>query len=202
MVDGLAERRNGAAQLVLAEGAPAPAGLGVQLHERSIDLLTQRIDAEQPQPHLDRRLGRALAHVMAEQLRQRLQHELPQPLSLGQQPLLEWRLLDGQSREEISPIQRHGPLERVHRPAGRVALEGRHVDVDGGPVQGHRGPIQDERRGIRRGERPAKAEQRLAKAISRGVLPPASPEHRGQLVAGMWPARGDRQVGHQRLRFP
>lgn len=49
---------------------------------------------------------------MSEELRERLEGELAQPLPLRAQPVLERRLLEADSLEEISPVERGGALER------------------------------------------------------------------------------------------
>jgi hypothetical protein len=80
------------AVLVLTKRGRAPTMVGVETHERPVHRLLQRVEAEQLEGRLHRRVGLALS-LVCQQPGQGLHCELPQPLLLSDQPLLEGRLV-------------------------------------------------------------------------------------------------------------
>ena len=81
-----------------------------------------------------------------EELRQRFEGQLAQPLALREEPLLERRLLEGEAFKELAAIERGGAVEGGRRAFGDLALELGHVHVDGGRVQGNGLAVDQQRR--------------------------------------------------------
>ena len=139
---------------------------------------------------------------MGQELRERLERELPEPLALPEQPLLERGLVQGESGEEVAPIEGTGLREGVGRALGHPPLEDHHVDLDGDRVQCHRLVINAERRRIGRGEALPKHEDRLPDVVPGGLRPKVPPEQGGELVPGMGLAERQREIGQERLCLP
>ena len=138
---------------------------------------------------------------MTEKLRQRFERQLAKSLALREQPLLERRLLEREAFEEVAAIQRGGALERSRRALGDPALELRHVYLDGDRVQRDGFPVDQQGRGLR-GHCLPQREERLAEAPARLRFPHATPEQGGELLAGMRPARREREEREERLSLP
>ena len=82
------------AALVLAERGGAPSLPDVQLHQCAMNGLAQRIQREDTERGGYRCFHGAGCHVHREQLLQRGQRQLPQPVALPGQPVLERGLVD------------------------------------------------------------------------------------------------------------
>ena len=188
------------ALLVLPERRASSPGLGVQPHQRPVRRLLQRVQPQQRQPCLNGGVGLAGLPVLRQELRQRLQRQLAEPLPLPQQPLLEpARPLHAQPRQQVPPVERRRRRQRRRRPLGDPALERRHVDLHRRRVQRDRVALHAHPAG---GQRPPQREQRLAEAVPGLALRAVSPEQRRELVARMRPPGGQSQVGQQRLGLP
>src|SRR5262245_6598931 len=109
----------------------------MQPHERAVHGLLEAIDHEElarcPE---SRREGAGLA-LMRESLRQRLQRQLAQALSLVHQPRLERLLVDTESIEEVAAIKKRSFRQRLRRLAGEPG-ECRDVELDRGGIERHR----------------------------------------------------------------
>src|SRR6266545_1170723 len=193
--------KNAETDLVLPKGRRPPAELNVKTHDRAMDGLLQGVEREEPERRLRRRLRRLRGALMTEKLRQRFERQLTQSLALREQPLLERRLLEREAFEEVSAVQRGGALERGRRALGDLTLELGHVHVDGDRVQGDSFPGDQQCRGLR-GDCLPEREKRLPEASARLRFSHATPEQGGKLLAGMRPARREREEGEERLSLP
>ncbi len=198
--------------LVLGEGAPAPAGEGVELHEVAVGLLGERVDAEQPLGVLDGDAVAAALAVLGDQRAQRLHHRLAQALLLLLEPALELlAVAHGTAGEQLAAVELDGARQGeridmlVAETEAQTLLEGFEVDPElGAGVEGDRLVGGEERlpgRGrVSRsaaGERRAQVVERLAQAapgVGRFVL---RPEQAGEALAGVRRAAAGRQVGEQ-----
>ncbi len=66
----------------------------------------ERVERQQPERARHRRLDGARLLLVRHQPREPLEGELPQPLALAQQPLLERRLVERQPRQKIALVER------------------------------------------------------------------------------------------------
>ena len=187
------------ALLILPERRAPPPLLGVKPHQRPVRRLLQRVQRQQFERGLHRCLCGPRLSLMRQQLRQPLQRQLPQPLPLGDEPLLEQRLVHGEAGEQVALVERGGLLQRLGRALGHQPLEGRDVDIDHGAIQGESFALEQERRRPRLAKCLANREECLAQARPRRLLPDFSPEQCCELVAGVRLAQGDREVAQQRL---
>ena len=105
------------AHLVLLERGSPPPLAGIEPHERAVHRLLQGIQPEQPHRRLNRALrARGLA-LLGQQPRQGLQRHLPQPLPLGDEPLLEQRLVHGEAQQQVPAVQLGRLLQRLGVPS-------------------------------------------------------------------------------------
>ena len=155
-LDAQLAREDAHTLLVLAKRGAAPAALRVQPHQRAMHRLLQRVERQQLQRGLHGRLTGVNLPLVREKLRERLQGQLTQPLALAQQPLLERRLVDRESAEQVALIDRAGLCERRRRALADQPLEGRGVDIHGARPQRQRVAVLLQRRGI--AQRPADRE--------------------------------------------
>ena len=75
------------------------------------ELLVQRIEGQEAERGLHRRLHRAGLALAAQQLAEQVQRLLMQPFALGRQPVLEARLVDPDAVEEAALAERGGALQ-------------------------------------------------------------------------------------------
>ena len=71
----------------------------------------------------------AALRLLGQQPRQGLQRHLPQPLPLGDEPLLEQRLVHGEAQQQVAAVELGGLLQRLGSPLGDPLFEGHHVDL-------------------------------------------------------------------------
>ena len=86
---------------------------------------------------------------------QGLQGHLPQPLPLGDEPLLEERLVHIEAQEQVAAVELGGVLQRLRSSLGDPPFEGHHVDLHRGGVEGQGLPFDPQGRRVDTGERPA-----------------------------------------------
>jgi hypothetical protein len=187
--------------LILAQRGRTSAEVRVASHQGAVHRFLQRIERQQPDRARHGRLDGARPPVVSEQPRQGLHGQLAQPLALPEQPFLERRLVERESAQEVTAVERHGPLQRRQRPLAHRLLEHR-------GVHGHRGGRQRQGVGLLSqdvaldvAERLANREQRLPQAGPGRVLTDAAPQQGGERVAGMCPPGRQRQIGQHRLRL-
>jgi hypothetical protein len=180
------------ALLVLPERGPPPSLLRVEAHQRSVHGLLQRVQRQQPESAQHRRLDGARLALVCQQPREGLEGELPQPLAFAQQPLLERRLVERQSRQEIALVERARAREGLRRAVSEEPLEVRDIDADAAAIEGNRVPVEREARrgGGRQGL--AQGEEGLTQAVAGRLLADPAPEQRSELVAGVGLAEGKR----------
>jgi hypothetical protein len=94
--------------------------------------LLQRLQRQQLERRLHRRLLRPCVAVVSHELAQCLQRQLPEPLPLGEQPMLERRLVDGHSGEQVPLIELSSLFEGGRSGLGHQPLEGSHIHIDEG----------------------------------------------------------------------
>jgi hypothetical protein len=109
--------------LVLPERGVAPAVQSVQLHQRAMHDLLQRVEHQELLRGLDGR-RRTRLHLMSKQSSQCLERQIAQPLPLDYQPFLERRAGEPHACQQISSIELRRLLKGFGiRPAGKP-LEG------------------------------------------------------------------------------
>ena len=116
---------------------------GVEPHQRPVNGLLQRVEREESQRGLDGRLGRARDRCWARSRARASRASLAQALALGQEPVLERRLLDREARRGGRPgrgaaasVERARATSR--RPAARTPPRPRSPRRDQGPPCRHR----------------------------------------------------------------
>jgi len=97
---------------------------------------------------------------MSEELRQGVHGQLPEPLSLGDQPVLEQRAAEGQALEEITAIEldRFGQGFRIVRRGQSRKSHG--ININGGAVEGDGLAVQGQAGGIGKSQSSAQYKQR------------------------------------------
>lgn len=88
--------------LVLLEGRPPAAESGVEAHEAPVDRLLKRIERDQSQRRPERILCSSGLTLPGKQPGQGLDCQLPQPLSLGHEPVLEERPTEGEALQKVT----------------------------------------------------------------------------------------------------
>ena len=83
--------------LVLAQRGLAPAGVGVEPHQRPVDRLLERIEREELQRRLHGRIGRSALSMVDEEAGEDFEGQLSQALPFAHEPLLEGRLGERES---------------------------------------------------------------------------------------------------------
>ncbi len=195
-------RQQVAADLELTQRRGVPPLLHVELHQRAVHGLLQRVERQQSQRRFDRALGPAAVGVQREHPRQRVHGPLAQPAAAGHQPVVERRLARVQGLEKLAGVQRRRVLQRFARAIGEKALEFERVDVDTPGRQrdrlaGARGELV-----VTEVECPAQNEQGLAQAGAGLGLAAVAPQQRGELGAPLRAPGLQREVGEKRLRLP
>ena len=143
------------AHLVLLERGSPPPLADIEPHERAVHGLLQGIQPEQPHRRLNGVLrGRGLA-LLGQQPRQGLQRHLPQPLPLGDEPLLEQRLVHREAQQQVPAVQLGRLLQRLGSPLGHPLFERHHVDLHPEGIQRQGLTFDPQRRGVGTGQRPA-----------------------------------------------
>ncbi len=191
---------SGDADLVLVQGGAAAPELGVETHERAVHGLVERIERQDPESRLHGGLGRTDDALLGEELGKGAQGKLVQALALAQQPLLERRLVQGESGEEVALVESGGLLQRLEGASLHVLLEGQSIDGDRRRIEGD--GLRVGAQNVYAGQGPANGGQRLAQARAGLGLAHVAPEQRGDLVAGVRLTERQSEVGEQGLRFP
>jgi hypothetical protein len=163
--------------------------------------LLEGIEGKESEGGTDRGFGRAGRTLVREQPGHGLERELPQPLPLEGEPLLERRLRHAEAGQEVALVEGDRARRMVGVAGGRVTLERRHIGDDDRRVQGNRAGLEADC-GRVGGQAPAKSEERLPEGGPRPRLRRVAPEERRQLVPRVRPARRKRQIGEQCLGFP
>jgi hypothetical protein len=70
--------------------------------------LLERVERDQPQRRAKGRPGCSRPALLREQPREGLQRQLPQPLALGHEPVLEQGPAEGEALQELAPVEVDG----------------------------------------------------------------------------------------------
>src|SRR5206468_11707024 len=97
--------------------------------------LLQWIECDEPERRLDGGLERRRPLLMSEELRQGVHGQLPEPVSFGDQPVLEERSAEGHALKEVAAIERGGSRQGLLVVHLRQFREGDGVDVNGTDVE-------------------------------------------------------------------
>lgn len=104
----------------------------IELHQRAMRGLVERLECQQAKGDLHTALRTLASHVMRKELSKCLDGSRPDPLTLKLQPLFERPLVHAEALEEIAVVQTNGLLERLARITREAALKP--DDVDNKPV--------------------------------------------------------------------
>ena len=108
----------------------------IEPHERPVGGLPQGIEREQPPGRGNRRLA-IPDRLVVEQFGEPLAGALVEALALITQPVLEGRVVDADTVEEISSVELSCPFERRGRPVVDQPLELGHVHVECVGIEQH-----------------------------------------------------------------
>jgi hypothetical protein len=185
-------REQVAAETVLAQRRGALATQRVQLHQRAVHVLAQRVERQQAHGGALRRLRRVGGALAIEQCRERAERLLAQQLAFAAQPLLEWRRVDVEAGEQVAAIGRGRGVEHT---GGDVGAQRQRIDHHCRRREGHVVGT-----GVQRavGQDPAQRRQRLAQTPARLLLGAILPQERGEDVAGLRHAGVKREIAEQR----
>ena len=123
-------RRSLFASRILIERLSGVAHLAVEPHEATVHVLLDRIDGQEPQSGLHRRLAFSMPLLVSQKLVQALDGQGIEPPAFADQPLLEWALVEIKTLQELAPVEREGTGQRHRIPATHRILEFTHVDDD------------------------------------------------------------------------
>ena len=192
---------HGHAPLVLGKRRRAAAELSVEAHHGPVDSLLERIQRRQAQRRPECRVGRPRLALVGQEPRQPLDRQLPQALSLCEEPFLERRLPDSEPGEQVSTVEPSGGVESFRGAFAYAHLEGRDVDLDRRRVQRDRLPVEAESGRLGSGQGLPEGEQGLSETGPGLEVRDLAPEEGSQLVTQMRLARGEGEIGQQRLDF-
>ena len=116
--------------LILLERGGAPSLPRVQLHERAMYILLQRVQRKKPDRGLDGSLHVAGGGLLPQEITDGLECKLAQTLSFGSEPFVKSSLIDAESFQQLTPIEQRCLLERCNASLGHQLLETRNVDLD------------------------------------------------------------------------
>ena len=186
------------ARPVLPERGAAPALAVVQLYQRAVNGLLERIEREPAQGSIDRARHVSGLDLVIEEAAESRDRSLPQAIAFGPEPGLESRLVEDETLQEVARVQVRRLPKGFRRPDGERALEVLDVEVDAARVECD-GAIVCDNAGLERVARGAAQDrQRLSKTLSRLLVCTVAPEQRRELVAGA-ASPGDREVREERL---
>jgi hypothetical protein len=146
-----------------------------------------------------RRVYGALAYEPCEETAERLDRQLAQPLALRDQPLLERRLADGESLEQVAPVEIDRLFRGLDRARGRETLERGGVHVHRAFGEHHAVVVDHEGRRLR--QRPSQHEQRFTEVLAGTTVVDVGPQQSGELVSGLALRWVEGQVGQKRLNL-
>ena len=187
---------------VLLERGTDPILIHVEPHEGAVHELLQRIEAQQPQGHLDSALDGTSDRIVVEQAAQDVVPQFLQPAALGREPSVELLAALGQARHQLATVKGRGQLQSFGRPVRGQPLEAHDIDLDGVGPDRCVARIDDKEIATIVGQRSAQPRQRLAQVGSRPVVGPVAPQEAGQPLPRLRPPRLHREVGEQGTRPP
>ena len=187
------------AGLVLAERRASPVLSRVEAHQRPMHGLLGRLEPEQPYRGLDGVLHGVGSRVVGEQLREALDGQLPESLSLGSKPFLEGGLGDAHTLEQVAAVERRRPFQRFGAGRRRQRFEPRDVHLDRRRADADVVALLDEARsrGTRQGL--TQRHEGLPETVARALVGRVAPQKRRQLVARDHPSGLEREIGEERL---
>jgi hypothetical protein len=100
-----------------------------------MDRLLDGVESEEAKRRLHRPIEVTVRALLREQSRHCVLGQLAQTLSLNEEPLLEWRLLQREAGEQVPLVESQSAFESLGRAVGHLALEGRDVDLDRARVE-------------------------------------------------------------------
>ena len=164
------------AQPVLANGGSATALARVELHDGAVQGLLERVDGQRAECRGDGGLDAVLAQLALQQPVQGREGDLPESLTLGEQPVLERASLRGEALQEVALVQRRRPLQGVAIPRRRKPLEDNGVDVDPVCLELHGLAVDPQGRLNPMVQRTAQRRQRVPQALAGLRLSAVPPE--------------------------
>src|SRR5262245_42354263 len=97
-------------------------------------------------------------------------------MSLQQQPFFERSVAEIEPIEQISAIERGGPLQLLRRALECQLLELRHIDRDAGSLQAQEIPVSKQGRRVHLSQRFSELEDSLLQAVPRMAVAAVAPE--------------------------
>jgi hypothetical protein len=171
----LAAQRVGA-EAVLPKGISAPPRGRIDLHECAMGRLLETVEAEQPECRVLRRVVRAGAKLPGEEISQDRDRRLVQRDSFGDQPRLEFRLIDDEVVEQRSPIEQRGVAQRRLAPISSQPGKGVDIHLYRTRPKADTVGVQDQQSEVTLEKQTTEQEQRLPQAAPRLLLRALPPE--------------------------
>src|SRR5690349_1850357 len=142
--------KDGDAVLVLAQSGAALSSRDVEAHQGSMDILVQSVQREQPARGANGRVDRSGTRLMLEEPGESLSGQFPEPLALGEEPLVERVRLRVEAGQKIALVERERLLQRCPTASADELLETRHIDVQPRGIQRHGVGVEHENAGTRK----------------------------------------------------
>ena len=139
--------------------------------------------------------------LMREKLPERLNGKLAQTFTLGPQPLLEGRLLNADSLQQVPAVERRRLLERLGRPFGRQLLERGHIDVNRARIDADGVRPLYQAGGVSSGQGLAQRDEHLPQTVTSALIRRVAPQERRQFVTRLHLPDMEREVGQERFRL-
>jgi hypothetical protein len=115
--------------------------------------LLQGIEPKQPHRCPDGALDARGLRLMDQQSRHGGQRHLSQPLPLGDEPLLEERLVHVETQQQVATVDLGSLLQRPGSPLGDSSLEAHHIDLHPVRVQSQGATLDPQGRRVGSGQR-------------------------------------------------
>src|SRR5215467_6261577 len=189
-------------EVVLPERGGAPTELVVELHQRPMHRLAQRLDGEESDGRLNCGLEIGGRDLDRKKLPQNVKSPLPQTGALRPQPILEWRLAQRESHQQVTGVEGRSALKGLARAPVRQLLEHGHVHLYPIRVQRETVALGQERRRLSIGQRPTQLDQSLPEAVPGLLRRHVTPEQGHERFAWTDEARAKSKVGEQSPRLP
>src|SRR5262249_37572024 len=185
------------AEPILPERLRAPALTVGQPHQFAMGRLVRRIERQDAHRGHDRGLRAPGILVMGEEPRERVEGEHAEPLPLTQQPLVEWRFLYADPREQFALVEQDGLVESNRRATSRERLGPDDVDVESGTLDPRVTMVGQKDRVGAQGA--PERRKRLPQTLPRVLFARVGPEQCGDLIAGVPAPRSHRKVRERGL---
>jgi len=164
------------AKLILLQCRRSAALTHVEAHQRAMGNFLERIQTQQLQRRVDRRLRRLALHLHPEKAREHVHRQFVQTNAFRAQPRFEVVRIDREALKEFSLVQRGRPGQRICSAKSGGLLELHRIDLEEPRIESDTVTVDDQRSRNRGMEGLLQDEEGLSKTVSRLIPWPIFPE--------------------------